>query len=288
MGTNSMEWSDLRIFLAIARAGTLGAAARGSEQSQPTMGRRLRALETATGHTLFQRTSDGFVLTDEGSTLLAHAERIEDEVLAAQRQLDGDDRQLGGTLRVSSSDWFGIHLLTPVFAEFGKLQPRVAIELLTDHRLYSLPRREADIAFRITPFRETEVISRRLMHIEYGVYLKSGIKPPRAGDGAGTPLITMDAAFSDVPDALWLHRMLPNAHVVSRSNNRDVQARMCGQGAGVAVLPRPLGDGIAGVRRIDLGEPPPGRNTYVGYHRDLKRQARLRALLDLVIERLAN
>jgi DNA-binding transcriptional LysR family regulator len=63
---------------------------------------------------------------------------------------------------------------------------------------------------------------------------------------------------------------------------------MCGQGAGVAVLPRPLGDSIQGVRRIDLGEPPPGRNTYVGYHRDLKRLARLRALLDLVIERLAN
>lgn len=283
-----MEWSDLRIFLAIARAGTLGAAARRSGQSQPTMGRRLRALETALGHTLFQRTGDGFVLTDEGSALLSHSERIEEEALAAQRQLDGGDRQLGGTLRVSSSDWFGIHLLTPVFTEFAKLQPRVVIELLTDHRLYSLPRREADIAFRITPFKEAEVISRRLLHIEYGVYLKSGIKPPRAGDGAGTPLITMDTAFSEVPDAVWLHRMLPNAHVVSRSNNRGVQASMCGQGAGVAVLPRPLGDGIAGVKRIDLGEQPPGRNTYVGYHRDLKRQARLRALLDLVIERLAS
>lgn len=283
-----MEWSDLRIFLAIARAGTLGAAARSFGQSQPTMGRRLRALEAAVGHTLFQRTGDGFVLTDEGSAMLAHAERIEEEVLAAQRQLDGHDRQLGGTLRIAASDWFGIHLLTPVFAEFARIQPRVVIELLTDHRLYSLPRREADLAFRITPFRESEVISRRLMHIEYGVYLKSGIKPPRAGDGAGTPLITMDTAFGGVPDAVWLQRLLPNAHVVSRSNNRDVQARMCGQGAGVAVLPRPLGDSIAGVKRIDLGEQPPGRNTYVGYHRDLKRQARLRALLDLVIERLAN
>lgn len=288
MGNRAMEWSDLRIFLAIARAGTLGAAARSSGQSQPTMGRRLRALETAVGHTLFQRTGDGFVLTDEGSALLAHAERIEEEVLTAQRQLDGHDRQLGGTLRISSSDWFGIHLLAPVFAEFAKLQPRVVIELLTDHRLFSLPRREADLAFRITPFREAEVISRRLMHIEYGVYLKSGIKPPRAGDGAGTPLITMDTAFGGVPDAVWLQRVLPNAHVVSRSNNRDVQAGMCGLGAGVAVLPRPLGDSIAGVKRIDLGEQPPGRNTYVGYHRDLKRQARLRALLDLVIERLAN
>jgi DNA-binding transcriptional LysR family regulator len=283
-----MEWSDLRIFLAVAREGTLGAAARKLGQSQPTMGRRLRALEQAVGQTLFQRTDGGFVLTDEGSAVLSHAERIEEEVLAFRRQLSSHDQHLDGTLRIASSDWFGIHMLTPVFAEFARLQPRVVVELLTDARLYSLPRREADLAFRIAPFREPEVISRKLMHIEYGVYLKSGLKLPRLGDGAGTPLITMDTAFGGIPDSVWLQRILPKAHVASRSNNRDVQARMCALGAGVAVLPRPLGDSLAGVKRIDLGEPPPGRNTYVGYHRDLKRLARLRALLDLVIEQLAN
>lgn len=283
-----MEWSDLRIFLAIAREGTLGAAARKLGQSQPTMGRRLRALEQAVGQTLFQRTGEGFVLTDEGSAVLSHAERIEEEALAFERRLGGQDRQLGGMLRISSSDWFGAHLLTPVLAEFARLQPRVVVELLTDARLYSLPRREADLVFRIAPFDEPEVVSRRLLHIEYGVYLKRGLAPPRAGDGTGTPLITMDTGFGGMPDAIWLKRMLPDAHVASRSNNRDVQARLCALGAGVAVLPRPLGDALPGIERLDLGEPPPGRDTWVGYHRDLKRLARLRALLDLVIARLAN
>lgn len=288
MGVAGMEWSDLRIFLAIAREGTLGAAARKLGQSQPTMGRRLRMLEQAVGQTLFQRTGDGFVLTDEGSAVLPHAERIEEEVLAVQRQLAGREGALDGTLRIASSDWFGIHVLAPVLAEFARAQPRVTVELLTDARLYSLPRREADLAFRITPFREPEVISRRLMQIPYGVYLKAGSKPPRAGDGTGTALISMDTAFGGMPDALWLQRTLPNAHIVARSNNRDVQAQLCANGAGVAVLPRPLGDRLAGVRRLEMGEPPPGRITYLGYHRDLKRLARLRALLDLVIERLAN
>ena len=283
-----MEWSDLRIFLAIAREGTLGAAARKLGQSQPTMGRRLRTLEQAVGQTLFQRTGDGFVLTDEGSAVLSHAERIEEEVLAVQRQLAGREGALDGTLRIASSDWFGIHVLAPVLAEFARAQPRVTVELLTDARQYSLPRREADLAFRITPFREPEVISRRLMQIPYGAYLKAGSKPPRAGDGTGTALISMDTAFGGMPDALWLQRILPNAHIVARSNNRDVQAQLCANGAGVAVLPRPLGDCLAGVRRLEMGEPPPGRITYLGYHRDLKRLARLRALLDLVIERLAN
>ncbi|MEH2482083.1 DNA-binding transcriptional LysR family regulator [Nitrobacteraceae bacterium AZCC 2146] len=283
-----MEWSDLRIFLAIAREGTLGGAAQKLGQSQPTMGRRLKALELAVGHTLFQRTGEGFVLTDEGQAVLSHAERIEEEALAFQRQLDGQDQLLEGMLRISSSDWFGAHLLAPVFAEFAKLHPQVVVELLTSQSLYSLPRREADMVFRIRPFDEPEVISRRLMHIPYGVYLKSDIEPPKPGDGAGAPLVTMDTNFADMPDAVWLRKMLPHAHVVSRSNSREVQARMCASGAGVAVLPRPLGDTLAGVTRIDLGEAPPGRDTFVGYHRDLKRLARLRALLDLVIERLGN
>src|ERR1700759_4726155 len=97
-----MEWSDLRVFLAIAREGTLGAAARRLGQSQPTMGRRLRTLELAVGQTLFQRTGDGFVLTDEGSAVLGHAERMEEEALALQRRLAGHDRQLDGMLRLSS------------------------------------------------------------------------------------------------------------------------------------------------------------------------------------------
>jgi DNA-binding transcriptional LysR family regulator len=284
-----MEWSDLKIFLTIAREGTLGAASRQLGQSQPTMGRRLRALEQSIGQTLFQRTGDGLILTDEGAAVLAHAERMEDEALALQRQLVGQEQQLGGMLRISSSDWFGAYVLTPVLAEFARAQPRIIVELLTDARLYSLPRREADVVFRIRTFDEPEVISRRLLHIDYGVYVKSGSDHrPHAGDGLGTPLITMDTAFGGMPDAIWLKRVLPNAHIVSRSNNRDVQARLCAAGVGAAVLPRPLGDAFLGVGRLDLGEPPPGRDVHVGYHRDMRRLARLRALLDLVIERLAN
>jgi DNA-binding transcriptional LysR family regulator len=284
-----VEWSDLKIFLAVAREGTLGAAARKLGQSQPTMGRRLRALERSVGQTLFQRTGDGFVLTDEGAAVLGHAERMEEEALAFARRLAGQDQQLDGMLRISASDWFGAHMLTPVLAAFAIAQPGVVVELLTDARLYSLPRREADMVFRIRPFDEPEVISRRLMHIDYGVYAKTGSDHrPRPGDGRGIPLITMDTAFGGMPDAIWLKRILPNAHIISRSNNRDVQARLCAAGTGVAVLPRPLGDAFPGVERIDLGEPPPVRDTHVGYHRDLKRLARLRALLDLVIERLAN
>ncbi|HVJ41639.1 MAG TPA: LysR family transcriptional regulator [Dongiaceae bacterium] len=283
-----MEWSDLRVFLAVARAGTLGGAARLLGQTQPTMGRRLRTLEQAVGHTLFQRGNDGFVLTDEGAAVLAHAERIEEEAIALERQLAGQGRQLSGMLRVSSSDWFGAHVLTPIFSAFTRIHPQVTIELVTDQRLYSLARREADMVFRIRPFDEPDVIQRKLLHMDYALYAAAPDINVTAGDGAGLALVTMDSAFADLPDAVWLRRLLPQARIAYRSNNRDVQAQACRAGAGLAVLPRLLGDRFPGLHRLDLIEGPPGLDVWVGYHRDLRQLTRLRALLDATLAALSN
>ncbi|MBB3268506.1 DNA-binding transcriptional LysR family regulator [Azospirillum sp. OGB3] len=282
-----MEWSDLRVFLAIAREGTLGAAARRIGQTQPTMGRRLRALEKAVGHTLFQRTSDGLVLTDEGTAVLRHAERMEEESLALERVLAGQGGRLEGNLRVSSSDWFGLHILTPLIYEFTRRHPGVTVELLTDARLLSLSRREADLVYRIRPFDEPEVVQRKLTRIEYALYGVAGSPTPKAGDGTGCALVTMNSTFGGMPDVAWLQRMLPNARIAFRSNNRDAQAYMSALGVGLAVLPRPIGDALDGLQVIDLGEPPPGRDVWIGYHQDLRRLARLRAFLDLTIEHLS-
>ncbi|MGF6722403.1 DNA-binding transcriptional LysR family regulator [Paraburkholderia sp. GAS41] len=288
MNGHELDWSDVRVFLAIARSGTLGAAARQTGQTQPTMGRRLRALEEATGHALFQRTRDGFVLTDEGTSVLAYAERMEEEALGFTRALAGKDAQLTGLLRVSSSDWFGIHVLTPVFARFLEQHRGVSIELVTDSRRYNLARLEADLLFRITPFDETDVIQRKLMHMDYALYGRLDLVAPQPGDGQGHTLITMNSAFETLPDVAWVTRMLPNARIAFASNNRGAQARMCAEGGGFAVLPCLLGDSTPGLRRVDLGEAPPGRDVWLGYHRDLRRVGRLRALLDATIATLGD
>jgi DNA-binding transcriptional LysR family regulator len=90
--------------------------------------------------------------------------------------------------------------------------------------------------------------------------------------------------FADVD---WLRERFPNAGMVLRSNNRNVQAQMCGTGMGIAVLPRPVGDQISRIRRLELGDEPPGRNIWMGYHRDLRRLHRLRAFVDLAVRHLA-
>lgn len=281
-----MSWDDLQVFLAVARHGTLGGAARALRQTQPTMGRRLRALEAALGHALFQRTADGFVLTEEGLAALPHAERMAEEAQGLRRALTGSEAALQGLLRISCSEWFGVTILAPVLAEYGARHPGVTVELLTDARIYSLARREADLAFRITPFEDPDIVSRRLMSVAYGVYGQAG-RPHPAPDGAGSALVLMDTAFSGMPDVGWITARLPKARIAARSNNREVQARLCALGLGLAVLPRPLGDVTLGLERIDLAAPPPSRDTWFGYHRDLRRNGRLRAFLTLVVERLA-
>lgn len=283
MNSLDMEWSDLKIFLAIARHGTLGAAARAAGQSQPTMGRRLRALEAAVGHSLFQRTSDGFVLTDEGTAALLHAERIEEEALAFERELAGQGRQLEGVLRIASSDWFGAHVLTPILARLTTEYPQLTVELLTDARIYSLARREADLAFRITPFDESGVIRRKLTHLDYGLYGAAGTPAPEPGSGRSSRLVTMDHGFAAFPDAAWMRETFPHASVAFRSNSRDAQARAVLSGAGIAVLPRLMADRLPGLVAFEVPSPPPGRDVWVGYHGDLRRLRRLRVVLEAVL-----
>lgn len=284
----AMEWSDVRIFLAIARTGTLGAAARALNLSHPTIGRRLRALEESMGQVLFQRTADGFVLTAEGTGILPLAEQMEESALTMERRLTGEQQKLEGTLKVSSADWFGAYVLPPVLADYSRDYPLVEIEVLTGTRLFNLAQREADVAFRIVPFNGPDIVQRRLTRMRYGVYVAATSADPVEGDGAGQRLIAMDTSTGSFPDIDWLKQRFPNANVVLQSNNRNVQAQMCGQGVGIAVLPRPVGDQLSSIRRLELSDEPPQREIWMGYHRDLRRLHRLRAFVDLAVQHLAD
>jgi DNA-binding transcriptional LysR family regulator len=283
-----MEWSDVRIFLAIARSGTLGGAARSLQTSHPTVGRRLRALEQAIGHTLFQRTADGLVLTEEGHGIIALAEQMEEGALGMERRLAGLEQNLKGSLRISSADWFGAYVLPPILADFSNAYPNIDVEILTGTRLFNLAQREADVAFRIVPFNTADVVQRRLFTLQYGVYIAEDSPAPKYGDGTGFRLITHDTSTGQFPDIDWLIKSFPNARPILRSNNRNVQGRMCRQGVGIAVLPRVVGDQIAGIRRLELSKSPPARDIWMGYHRDLRRLQRLRAFISTVSAHLVN
>src|SRR5690606_14521069 len=153
-GADHMEWSDVRIFLAVVRSRSFGEAARSLGVSHPTVGRRIKVLEAEAGQALFRRTSDGLVLTDAGDAVLTLAESMENSALAMERRLAGNQERLEGILRISSAEWFAGYVLAPVLAELTRRHPAVAPEVIASYRLLNLARREADVAFRIVPFSE--------------------------------------------------------------------------------------------------------------------------------------
>lgn len=276
-----MEWNDVRIFLAVARGGSFGEAARSLGVSHPTVGRRIKVLEDEAQQPLFRRTKDGLVLTDTGDTVLALAESIENSALSMERRLAGNHQRLEGILRISSADWFAGYVLAPVLVELARRHPAVVPEVIASYRLLDLSRREADVAFRIVPFSEPDIVQRRLMRISYGLYASAETAQALQDDPASVGLILMNTAQSYFPDVAWVLDKFPLSRRAFTSTNRTVQAQMCLRGMGIAVLPRPLGDALSGLQCIDMLDQPPTRDIWVGYHHDLRHTDRLRAMLDI-------
>jgi DNA-binding transcriptional LysR family regulator len=288
MNRPELDWDDFRVFLAIARCGTLSEAARRLGLSQPTMGRRLQGLEKALAHSLFQRTADGYVLTSEGQSMLSSVEEMEEHAIAVERRLAGES-ELEGMVRISTTEWFGAHMLAPVLAGLRTDYPGLVIELISETRLVSLARREADVGFRFREFEEPDIVQVRVLDMAFGAYASKAYleRHGAPGDGSGHTLVTMDTGFGSLADVGWLGERLPRAIVGLRANSRDIQARLCASGAGIAVLPRPVGEAAAyGLVLLDLGDAPPGRTVWAGYHKDLKRSPRVRAVLDGTLRRL--
>ncbi|MFC6338078.1 substrate-binding domain-containing protein [Pseudomonas karstica] len=196
----------------------------------------------------------------------------------------GESNQPEGQLRISSADWFASYVPGPVLSELIRRHPLIVPEVIAGHRLFDLARRETDIALRIVPFTEPDIVRRRLVTLSYGLYVNNQSPFLPRTDGEGVDLITMNTSQAHYPDALWLKTLYLRARAVLTSSSRTAQAQMCALELGGAVLPRVLGDQLPALKLLDTGEPPPERDIWMGYHNDMRQKDRLRALADLADE----
>ena len=164
-----MNWDDVRIFLAIARNGQILGAARSLGLNHATVARRLTALEVALGSKLFTRRTNGSELSGEGERFLVHAERMESAMLAAS-EAAGADSLIDGTVRVGAPDGFGVAFLAPRLGELTERHKGLRIELVPVPRVFSLSRREADIAVTLERPREGRLVARKLTDYRLGLY----------------------------------------------------------------------------------------------------------------------
>src|SRR5262249_21147135 len=143
---STLNWDDLRLFLAASRDRSFVAAGRRMQVDQTTVARRLSALEDTVGSPLFQRSPRGITLTEAGVSLVGHAEKIETEIMAASARLEEREGKITGTVRLATPEAFGTFLVAPSALGLHERHPDLQLELVPESRAVSLSSREADVA----------------------------------------------------------------------------------------------------------------------------------------------
>lgn len=170
-----MNWDDVRIFLAVYRAGTLRSAAEQLSVDQTTVGRRLNTLEKLLGSKLFLKSRQGWVLTAGGRKILSLAEEIERLTVSFERRGSGDDDRLEGEVHVTATDSLAIDFVLPAIERVQHNFPNIRVNLTTTTRLLDIGRREADIAVRTIRPEQPDLITRKLASREVGLLRRISI-----------------------------------------------------------------------------------------------------------------
>ena len=244
--SGAWQWDDVRFFLAVARAGSLSAAARALGVGHVTVGRRITVLEKRLGVTLLARTPDGFATTSAGEAVLRQCMAMENAALDLERVAAGRDSLATGSVRVTTTDALGYQLVVPAIAALRHAHPDLQVDLILGVRSLDIARREADLAVRLARPASSDLVCRKLGEVGFSLYAsrrylaKSGI--PKRGLGlAGYDLIT----FAGAPAAtspFFMGESLEGARIALRCNNPFIQLEAAANHIGIAELACFLGD----------------------------------------------
>lgn len=287
MQKSTVNWDDVRIFLALAEHGSARGAAEALGVSHTTVARRAEQLESDLGARLFDRDVRGYRLTGAGETMLISAQRAEDAVLTAERQLQGRDTQLSGRVRLTAPDVIVTHLIMEDLVKFTEQYSEIDLQLLTSYDIFDLARREADVAIRIIGEGRQppeDLVGRRLVTVASCYYASPDYleKHDPTEKDSGTRWIGWDDE-ERFPD--WVKASpFPNFPVYGKINNAALQAEAAKQGMGLATLPCFLGDTTDGLGRIPGTEPYENYDIWLLSHPDLRDAARLRTFRQFIVE----
>lgn len=265
-----MDWGDLKFFLAVARNGTLSAAAAGMRTTPSRVSRHVEALEQSLGYSLFRRSLDGYRLTDEGRLLVPRAEAVESAVHALDTETSSD---VSGRVRLATTESIATHLLARSLRDLQTEYPNLQVELLTSSSAINLLAAEADVALRLVRPQAGNLTIKRLGHLAFAVYQDA------KGVGGGR-FVTWMADMADLPAARWVERT--DGLIVLRSNSLTVHHEMAAQGYGCAVLPCFLGDQDSRLRRVGSVIDEIGQELWLVTNRDLAGSARVRCVAGAV------
>jgi DNA-binding transcriptional LysR family regulator len=277
------NWDDLRVFLTLAREGTLTTAAKALGVSHPTVSRRVQALEQQIGARLFERLPDRFVPTSAGEELLADTEAMEKAALSIHRRSAGLSDTVSGVVRLSAGEAMAALIARHLPGLRERLR-HIEFEVSASHTLANLSRREADLLIREQVPDLAGIVTRKLGRVAYAVYAARDFPVGRNASPESLPWIGFDDDHTYMPGQQWLHERLGGARPAVRGNNWLVLREGCRAGAGLAVLPCYLGDPDPVLKRVGGIIEEVFADQWLLVHRDLRALPRVRAVMDAVVE----
>lgn len=167
---NNLDWQLIEVFLRVAQEGSFTAAAEALGTSQPTVSRKIRALEESLGVALFARHARGFELSDRGQALIESARQVDLDVQTFWRRAVGMNSEVGGTVRISASEPVAAYLLPGFLAQFFADHPSIDIEVVAANKPSNLLRREADIAIRMFEPKQLDLVIRRVAELPLALF----------------------------------------------------------------------------------------------------------------------
>jgi DNA-binding transcriptional LysR family regulator len=290
-----LHWDDVRLFLALCRAKTVGSAAAKLGVDASTVSRRLAALEEAMDASLFDRGRDGIAPTKAAEDLLPVAEEIEQAMTRFTNAAEGLEREVAGLVRVTCPDDVAEVVVVPALRELLRAHPALRVELAPGEAVLDLTRREADMALRTVRPTRGDLVVKKLLSLGWVV-----VAAPELARELGTlrawsdaPWVSWGERLSHIGPARWLRKHAPDVEPMIRSDSLRVQLTSVANALGVALVPEPSVEhyGLVPVKlskalREQAAEWPVDE-LFLVTHRALRDVPRVRALWELLLQKTA-
>lgn len=275
-----MDWDDLKIFLAIARRGSVRGAAEELKINQSTVSRRIIAFEKSIGTLLFEKLPSGYVINEAGESILANVENIEENVFSIDRSLFNQKDELSGALKIALPVPLATDMLMLDVADFAKEYPTIRLDINVSANPTNLSKRETDVAIRIIKIGETPppyLVGRRLVTYAETAYV-SRSRVNKVNGWIGN-------LETDLNPKWVSESVLPNIKVVHSIDNLLAKLQAVKSGMGMAILPCCFADIEDDLIRVPNATLQPGREIWLLTHFDLKNTPRVKAFKEFIYEK---
>lgn len=283
LGGNRLRWDDARVFLAIARTGSLSGAAASLGAGLATVSRQIERLEAALNLMLFSRHQNGYRLTDDGAALLERAEALEQ---AADAFAEGSAAQaeIAGRVRLATAETLANYIIIPAMPKLTNRYPDVTLEVVTDVQTVNLHRRDADLAVRLVKPQRGNVTIRRLGTLGFGLYASRAYAGRRHETARfeAERFITWCETYAHLPAAQWIERVLRGRAPILTTTTLSAQLSAAIASVGLAVLPHFLArqNDLVCVQ-ADIGI---DQEIWLAVHSDLAQSRRVRVVSEFLVE----